>query len=363
MNNENLVRTSCVVFLIAAGIFFLVAAKSILVPMVIGLFIAFLLLPLCRKMEKKKFPRSLSALISITLIGVTITALLWFMSSQFLSFREELPMMSEKLNMRIADLQEYVTANFGISEQEQLKWMEEQLVSLMSSGGQFAADIFSATGNFIAAAALVPIYAFFFIYYRGKIRDFVKMVTPKTKHEKALSILQTTSTVSYKYLLGLTIDIAILSVLNSLGFYLLGINHAVFLGITAGLLNVIPYVGVLIGSVVPVILALITKDTIWVAVGALAVCVAVQFLDNNFITPMVIGSAVSVNPLATMVALLFGGLIWGLAGMMLFIPMLGVLKVFCDRIDPLKPFGYLIGEQERPGTFGSRRKTNEQPNA
>jgi predicted PurR-regulated permease PerM len=144
--------------------------------------------------------------------------------------------------------------------------------------------------------------------------------------------------------------------LNSIGFLALGINHAIFLGITAALLNVIPYVGVLIGSIIPVALALITKDSIWIAVGALAVCVVVQFLDNNFITPLVIGAAVSVNPLATTIALILGGMMWGLAGMMLFIPLLGMLKVVFDRVDGLKPLGYLIGEQDIPGAVISRRK-------
>lgn len=272
-----------------------------------------------------------------------------------MSFSEELPMMKEKLNERFASLQSIVTEQFGISKQDQLSWLENQIVSIMSSSGQFAADVFSATGNFIAAATLIPIYAFFFIYYRKKFKNFIQMVTPVSKHEKAIAIMETTSEVSYKYLMGLSIDIAILSVLNSIGFLLLGINHAIFLGIVAGLLNVIPYVGVMIGGIIPVMIALITKDSIWFAVGAFGVCLVVQFLDNNFITPKVIGSAVSVNPLASTVALLVGALIWGLMGMMLSIPLIGVMKVVFDRIDSLKPIGYLIGEQEIIGKFKRKR--------
>jgi predicted PurR-regulated permease PerM len=79
--------------------------------------------------------------------------------------------------------------------------------------------------------------------------------------------------------------------------------------------------------------------------GAFLVCIAVQFLDNNFITPKVVGSAVSINPLATMIALLVGGSIWGIAGMMIFIPYLGMLKVIFDHVDHLRPFGFLIGEE------------------
>jgi predicted PurR-regulated permease PerM len=127
----------------------------------------------------------------------------------------------------------------------------------------------------------------------------------------------------------------------------LGINHAILLGVIAGFLNIIPYIGVLIGSLFPIVMALLTKDSIWIAVGALGVCVVVQFLDNNFITPNVVGSSVSINPLATLIVLVIGGMLWGVAGMMLFIPYLGMLKVVLDNVDGLKPFGYLIGEEAK----------------
>ncbi len=356
MGTDRLIRTTCIVLLCLAGVAFMVYAKSIMAPIVIGIFTAFLLLPACRWLEKRKVPATLSALITITLTGVTIALLLWFLSYQFMSFSEELPLMREKLNEKFMALQSLVTNSFGISKQDQLQWLERQILSAISSSGQFAADFFSATGNFIAAATLVPIYAFFFIYYRKKFMNFIKMVTPPNRHEKAIAILETTSTVSYRYLVGLSIDIAILSVLNSIGFLLLGINHAIFLGIVAGLLNVIPYVGVIIGGIIPVMIALITKDSIWFAVGAFGVCVVVQFIDNNFITPKVIGSAVSVNPLASTIALLVGALAWGLLGMMLSIPITGVLKVVCDRVDSLKPFGYLLGEQEILGGIKKRKR-------
>lgn len=355
MSSEKLVKITCVALLSLLAIAFSIFAKSILIPVVIGLFTAFLLLPVCRWMERRKVPSTLSTLLAIGISGVFILGLLWFLSSQFMSFSEELPMMKEKLSEKFVSLQSIITQRFGISEQDQLNWLEKQLISIMSSSGQFAADVFSATGNFIAAATLIPIYAFFFIYYRKKFKNFIKMVTPGESHEKAMEILETTSEVSYKYLLGLSIDIAILSVLNSIGFLLLGINHAIFLGIVAGLLNVIPYVGVMIGGIIPVMIALITKDSVWYAVGAFGVCLVVQFLDNNFITPKVIGSAVSVNPLASTIALLVGALVWGLLGMMLSIPLIGVMKVVFDRIEPLKPIGYLIGEQEVIGKIKRKK--------
>jgi predicted PurR-regulated permease PerM len=192
----------------------------------------------------------------------------------------------------------------------------------------------------------------------------MKHMTPTDKHSWMMDVMHRTSQVSQKYLVGLLIDITILAVLNSIGFLILGINHAILLGVIAGLLNIIPYIGVLIGSIFPIFMALLTKDSIWIAIGALAVCVFVQFLDNNFITPKVVGSAVSINPLATMIALLIGGSVWGVAGMMLFIPFLGMVKVILDNVESLRPFGFLIGEEQnynnkKKSIFSSKNKPNE----
>jgi predicted PurR-regulated permease PerM len=159
-----------------------------------------------------------------------------------------------------------------------------------------------------------------------------------------LEVVGKISKITQHYLSGLLIDIAILSVLNSTGFLLLGLDYAILLGVLAAVLNIIPYIGVMVGSLFPVAIALLTKDSVMVAAGALAVCVVVQFVDNNFITPKVVGSSVNLNPLATLLILIAGGLVWGVAGMMLFIPLLGMLKVVFDNVEKLKPYGYLIGE-------------------
>jgi predicted PurR-regulated permease PerM len=333
-------------FFILTG-FILYTGRPFLIPFSIGILLTFLLIPVSRWLEHHRIPKPAAIIISLLFMMILIGGLLFFLSSQFLSFSEEMPMFKSKLSEKFGVLQQFISDRFHVSEKRQVAWIEAQLFALLQSGGDIFGDIFSATGSFLAAATLIPIYIFFFSFYRHKFKDFVKYFFPHEQHDWIISIMHRTSLVSQKYLTGLIIDIAILAVLNSVGFLLLGINHAILLGVIAGLLNIIPYIGVLIGSILPILIALITKDSEWYAVGALGVCVFVQFLDNNFITPNVVGSAVSINPLATMIALLVGGMLWGLAGMMLFIPYLGMLKVIFDHVDSLKPFGYLIGEEAK----------------
>ncbi len=347
-------KASIYLFLLIMIIFILAAGRTFLVPVSIGILLTFLLMPVSRWLEKHKIPSSLAIIMSILLMVIVMGGLIFFLSSQFLSFSEDLPLLTGKLTEKFGLIQQFITDRFNVSEKRQIAWLEEQLVNTLQSSGQIFSSIFSATGTFLAAATLIPIYIFFFTFYRHKFVDFMKHMTNPDKHDWMLNVMHRTSEVSQKYLVGLLIDITILAVLNSIGFLILGINHAILLGVIAGLLNIIPYIGVLIGSIFPIFMALLTKDSIWIAFGALGVCVFVQFLDNNFITPKVVGSAVSINPLATMIALLIGGSVWGVAGMMLFIPFLGMLKVILDNVEALRPFGFLIGEENK---LKSKRKS------
>lgn len=168
----------------------------------------------------------------------------------------------------------------------------------------------------------------------------------RDNHEIANSITEQISKVTQQYLIGVLLVIIILAVLNTTGLLIIGIKHAVFFGVLAAILNIVPYIGVLVGSLFPIIMALLTKDSIWSAVAVAGVFAFNQFLENNFLTPNITGSQVKINPLAAIMALIVGGMIWGVAGMILFIPFIGIAKILFDNIQSLKPLGYLIGEDD-----------------
>jgi predicted PurR-regulated permease PerM len=145
------------------------------------------------------------------------------------------------------------------------------------------------------------------------------------------------------YILGMFIVILIVAVLNSLGLMLLGIQHAIFFGVLAAILIVIPYVGIIVGSLLPILFALVTKDSLWYPVGVLGLFWGVQVLEGNFITPNIVGNKVSINPFAAILALFFSGIVWGIPGMVLSIPLLAIFKVICDAVKPLQSIGFLLG--------------------
>jgi predicted PurR-regulated permease PerM len=181
--------------------------------------------------------------------------------------------------------------------------------------------------------------------YQDKFREFVLLITKEDKNDQALMVVKKVSVVSQKYLRGIFLDVVILSVLNSTGFLILGLPHAILFGVLAALLNIIPYIGVLIGSILPILMAFLTKDSMTYPLAVLGICFFVQFLDNNFITPYVVGSSVSINPLTATLALVGSSLIWGIPGMILCLPLTGMAKVVCDNVESLKPYGFLIGEE------------------
>lgn len=338
-------RTTIKLFLLVLIIFIMIMGRELLIPLTISVFFTFLLLPVSGKLMQWKFPRWLAIILSILLAIAVFGGLIYFFYTQIISFGDDLPELKKKLIEKIDAIQMYIRETFNISKREQAKWLDKQMEETANSGDQYVMGLFSATGSFIASIALIPIYIFFLTFYKEKFKTFIVLVNKDKNPENALGIIKKISTVSQKYLKGLMLDVFILSILNSTGFLLLGLDHAILFGVLASLLNIIPYIGVLIGGILPIIMALLTKDEISYAIGVAAVTQVVQFLDNNFITPYVVGSSVSINPFTAIIVLISSALIWGIPGMILCMPLTGMLKVVCDNVESLKPYGYILGEE------------------
>ena len=172
------------------------------------------------------------------------------------------------------------------------------------------------------------------------------------EHELVATVIEKTKRITIKYMTGLLIEVVIYGTLSAIGFAILGIKQGIFFGYLGGILNLIPYLGALIGAVLPMLAALVYKDSLFYALGVLGVVLVVQFIDNNFITPKVVAGYIRINALATVIVIIIGGALWGIAGMVLFLPLLGILKIIFDNIPSLKPFGYLIGEDKKEASAG-----------
>src|SRR6185436_12337313 len=256
------VKATIKLFLLSLIVLAMVMGREFFIPFTISIFFTFLLMPISRKLIQWKFPRTLAILISIFLALAVFGGLIYFLYSQIESFADDLPELKKQLAKKWDALQQYISREFNITKRQQSRWLDQKIAETAQSGDTYAMGFFSATGTFFANVALIPIYIFFLTYYKDKFKEFIVLVSKNRNHEEILNILRKISTISQKYIKGLMIDVLILSVLNSTGFLLLDLDHAILFGVLASILNIIPYVGVLIGSILPIAMALLTKDEI-----------------------------------------------------------------------------------------------------
>lgn len=311
-----------------------VLASDIVIPLAFAGLIAIVMLPLVKRLEERRLGPALSITLVLLMTVLVMGLLMWLIVNQVFALVNDLPNLQVRFEAYVNQVSSTLRRDFGISTSEQNKMVTEA----MKSVSLFLGDILLTTTNAISTLIQIPIYIFLFFIYRQKFRDFFYALLPPQE----LGWRKDVEKVVQGYSSGLLLVTLIIAALNSIGLLIVGIDHAIFFGILSGVLTVIPYVGIIIGSLLPIIMALITKDSIGYAIGVIIVFAVVQFLEGNFITPRITGSKVSINALAAIIALLIGGKILGIAGMILAVPGIGLLKILLNHTRHLKPFVILL---------------------
>lgn len=336
-------------------IFGLWQLKDTLVPMVFAGILSMLLLPVAAFLESKGLPRILSITLTILIAFALLTFLIYLMINQVRTFDEVWPMMISKGEELLQKAQDFVSSRLNITVNEQLDEARKYLTDLLKNSGSLISGTVSSTTGFLANLSLIPLYVFLMLLYRDFFQEFLYKLFKGVSNHRIDIVLDKIKDVAQNYMSGLLLVILIIGTLNTISLLVLGIPNAVFFGFFAAVLVLVPYIGVAIGSLLPIIMALITKDSAWYAVGVAASFAVVQFLEGNFITPFIVGSKVSLNSLAAIVSLLLFGSLWGLSGLVLALPMTAIIKVLFDSIDRMKPWGFLLGSADNKD-IGKKRK-------
>jgi len=342
---DPLFRYVLVLLALVGTVTVLALGRSLFILLFVSGIFSFLLLPLCHRLERSRLPLWLAAALSCLLLLVVVFAVFFFFGWQYAHFGKDLPNLQSALLEQINSGQAYLEERFNVSQNQQADWLNEELSALAKSGGAMLMSVFSATGAALASAILIPIVTFFLLLLKGRFKEFFSQLRSNA-NGAMLRVVNNIATLSRQWLRGVLTVMVFLAVLNSIGFLALGLKYAVLLGVTAAVLNVVPYVGPWLGAVIPALIALLTKDSAMSVLGVIGVIAVTQFLDNNFVTPKVVGSSVRINPLASIIALMAWGSIWGLMGLILAIPITGMLKLVFDEIPSLKPWGFLLGEEK-----------------
>ncbi|KAB7731612.1 AI-2E family transporter [Rudanella paleaurantiibacter] len=340
-------RLTCILISLVIIVYGLSVLQETLVPLVFAVMFSAILFPLCRRLEQWGVPRVGAILICITLALAILYGLFYLISIQIGNFTQEGPRLLKRANQILDQLQRYADTH-NIDRRRVVAEVRKYLNSSLENAGTVLTSTLLATTNTLSTIALLPLFIFFFLLYRDFFKSFFYKIFGHTRKTKVDVVFSQIYTVVKDYLVGLVLVIIIVGILNTVGLLILGVDYAVFFGFFGAFMILIPYVGIAIGSVLPALFTLGTHPNPLVALGVVGVFLFVQVLEGNFITPYIVGSKVSINPLAAIIVLILWGQLWGLPGLILALPLTAILKVLFDAVDDLKPYGFLLGEAEKP---------------
>jgi predicted PurR-regulated permease PerM len=344
------VTIASVLIIITLVVYGMMALRTVLIPLAFSILLAIILYPLCRRLERWGIGRIWAIIICLIVGTFLVGGLITFISIQIVSFSQDLPQLVGRANELLGIVQVWVEQTFNVKQSNQIPLLKNSFTEWAKTHSAVFASTLSATTSTLGSIFLLPIFIFFFLLYRNFFTHFFYKMFTNTPIERVNTVLRKVQKVVQSYILGLGLVILIVAVLNIVGLLILDIEYAIFFGVLGALLTIIPYVGIFIGSLLPILMSLLTKDSAWYAVGVAGVFFLVQILEGNFITPNVVGAQVSVNPLAAIVGLILGGMLWGAAGMILALPVIAILKVVFDSVESLEPYGYLLGDSVEVAT-------------
>ena len=336
-------RTAFVLLAIVLFIYGLIAVRNFLYPIAFGFVLAYLVYPLARWFEIKGIPRILANLIvimgTLALMAGFIIAAYHIITPLAIDFSDLADRAIENLTEMIVSVGQY----FGFDPDYLSETIRMQASSVFEAGGEQLRNVFTATTNTIVAFGLLPVYIFLFLYYRTKFMYFLLNLAGRSRKREMLTMLREIATVMVRYVGGVIIVVFILSFINSIGLLIIGLQFAIPLGVTAALFNFIPYFGTLLGGLVPLTFAFLVEGDPILAFRVVILFIIIQFIENNILTPNIVGGNVNISPFFVITGLVAASMIWGIPGMLLIVPFLASVRILFRHIDFMKPYAFLMG--------------------
>jgi predicted PurR-regulated permease PerM len=320
--------------------------KTLFIPASFGLLVAIVMFPICKWLEARRWPRTLAISLSLTIVVLLFSILIWLLSLEFNYLVHDIPAIVAKLGKWSPGMQQWIAENLGVPVAIQTDWIAKTAADLQGSIAGAIKDTLSATINTLFMLIMIPIFAALYLYSRETFVRYLEKVTPASFKDKLHIILQQTTLTYFRFIKGTLMVYLIVGVLNSIGLYALGIQHALLYGMLTAFMTVIPYVGILVSALLPISAAIITKDSMWYPVAIIGVFAFVQYLEANVIFPRVVATQLNVSTWATLIAIIAGTILWGVAGMILFIPFVAIFKIVTDHVDEWKGINILLSRDK-----------------
>lgn len=347
------IKLSCILISIIILGFLAIIGQQILVPMVLGLLIAILLIPLCRFMETKlRFPRGLSSVLASVLALAIIGGVIYMMSMEVAKLANDWPQFQKQFIDLIDNLQGWISRTFGVRRHDQLEYLNDTLKKSISTGTAILEKTLTSVGYVLMLTGFTFLFTLFFLLYRTHLLKFLVASFTETYHKTVFEIVENIQFMVKKYLVGLFLQMIIVTILSFIAYTIIGVKYNFMLAILTGILNILPYIGIFTALLIGALITFATSGISHVLFIVIAI-VVIHAIDGNIIMPRVVGSKVKINSLIVIIGLVVGEMLWGIAGMFLTIPVLAILKIIFDRVEGLQSWGFLMGEDDELPVFKS----------
>ena len=325
--------------------------KTLFIPLSFSLLVGFILYPICKWMETKGINKGIAIVISI--LGVTLLAgaIIYLLFVQFSEFLEEWQSLRIKLSETINQLSVFISERFDISLKKQTEFINNTLNNSGSQAFSIVRNTAYSLSESVFFLLMIPVFSTLILFHRQMLSNALYELFPKEKKNTIHEILVETINAYYNFIKGMLVVYLIVGLLNSIGLLLIGVPHPFLFGFIASILTFIPYVGIMISSLLPIAISWITYNSIWYPLAVIAVFSIVQLLEAYLIFPFAVGNRLKINTLVIIIAIIVGGILWGAAGMILFIPFVSVMKLIADRTPSLKTLSVLLGDGEQKKTI------------
>jgi len=336
--------------MIAAGFIFYIG-KDILIPILMSLLFAILLRPIVNFLNSKlRLPHVLASILSVIFFCLVILGVIWFMSMQISEVVSDVNKIERNLTIHFRNVQQFIKENLHVSQREQQQYINDAAKDSMSKGKELIGSTLLSFTDTLLTMTLIPIYTFLILLYRNHFLKFLGKLFHKNHHAKLIDCLTQIKVAVKSYIVGLILEMIAVSVLTTIGFMIIGVEYAILLGVITGILNLIPYIGILFAMFLSIVASLTGTPDMSIVIGVIVVNIIVQLIDNNVLMPIIVNSKVEINAFVSIFGIIIGGALGGVAGMFLAIPVIAVCKVIFDRISYLEAWGYLLGD-DLPKTY------------
>ncbi len=336
-------NTAYILIVIIGAGFLLLQGRGLLFPVFFAIFFSFLLMPLEKRLYRL-IPYKVFSITGCVLLVLGFVGGLGFVFGyQILRIVEEMTSIQAQIEAGIETIFVFIDQNVPYMQMpEDQEQMNAMISKIIAAPVEFVGAGISNGAGFLFNAATTLIYTIFLLIYKEAFRDFIMIQFPKDKREEIESVLSQSARLIQSYLVGMVTVIIILAVLNCTGLLLIGVEHAIFWGVLAACLVIIPYIGTTIGGLLPFLYTLTNAEYGWQPFLVIIMYVIIIQIEANYITPKIVGGHVRINPFFALMGTIVMGTLMGIGGIVLALPIMAIIKLVAEGIDVLKPVALLM---------------------